>query len=324
VLARNRKGEVVNLRIAIVLFAVLTVGTLSVGSVLGQGGTGREPTPSLPKKATTKKPPPKQTSTKPGNSPSSFHPQNPHIELVRIPPGSFMMGSTNGEADEKPVHQVTMNYSFYMGKYEVTQAQWLALMGDNPSEFKGCGNCPVEHVSWDDAQRFIQRLNGMYDGYTYRLPSEAEWEYACRAGTTGDYAGTLDAMAWYGNNSGRHYLDATEVWRADKSNYVKRLEDNGNHTHPVGMKQPNAYGLCDMHGNVWEWCQDWYHDSYDGAPTDATAWLSGGVQKERINRGGSWISPANGYLRSAGRTHVAADIRTYVIGFRVVAVARTQ
>jgi formylglycine-generating enzyme required for sulfatase activity len=235
-----------------------------------------------------------------------------------------MMGSTNGDEDEKPVHQVTINYSFYMGKYEVTQAQWQAVMGDNPSTFKDCGNCPVEQVSWIDTQKFLERLNGMNDGYTYRLPTEAEWEYACRAGTTGDYAGTLDAMAWYGNNSGQHYLDATGIWRADKSNYVKRLDDNGNQTHPVGTKQPNAYGLYDMHGNVWEWCQDWYHDSYDGAPTDTSAWLSGGEQKDRVNRGGSWISTRNGYLRSAGRTHSASDIRTYVIGFRVVAVPRTQ
>ncbi|MGI9065298.1 MAG: protein kinase domain-containing protein [Pyrinomonadaceae bacterium] len=145
-------------------------------------------------------------STTPANTVSSSTPPKnvrtqSGIDLVWIQPGSFMMGSTNGEADEKPVHQVTINYSFYMGKYEVTQAQWQAVMGRNPSSFK-CSNCPVEQVSWNDAQEFIRKLNQINDGYTYRLPSEAEWEYACRAGTTGDYAGNLNDMAWYADNSG--------------------------------------------------------------------------------------------------------------------------
>lgn len=117
------------------------------------------------------------------------------MELVLLPAGSFLMGSTNAEANEKPVHQVTINYSFYMGKYEVTQAQWQAVMGSNPSYFKG-DNLPVETVSWDDAIAFIARLNAQKDGYSYRLPTEAEWEYACRAGTTGDYAG--EWMRWAG------------------------------------------------------------------------------------------------------------------------------
>ena len=213
---------------------------------------------------------------------------------MRIQPGSFMMGSTNGEADEKPVHQVTINYSFYMGKYEVTQAQWQAVMGENPSNFKDCANCPVEQVSWDDTQKFIQRLNGMNDGYTYRLPTEAEWEYACRAGTTGDYAGNLSDMTWYSENS-------------------------GSKTHSVGGKQPNAWGLADMHGNVREWCQDWYHETYYGAPTDGSAWLSGGEQKGRVLRGGSWLDFA-AYLRSASRLRLTPDGRLDNLGFRVVAV----
>jgi formylglycine-generating enzyme required for sulfatase activity len=116
------------------------------------------------------------------------------MEFVWVPPGSFMMGSER-EDDEKPVHRVTINQGFYMGKYEVMQAQWQKVMGNNPSKFKGCDNCPVENVSWDDAQKFINGLNAQDDGYIYRLPSEAEWEYACRAGTAGDYAGDLDAMA---------------------------------------------------------------------------------------------------------------------------------
>jgi formylglycine-generating enzyme required for sulfatase activity len=203
---------------------------------------------------------PNPSPTNPGtaNSSSSNFPRTrtnqAGIEFVLIPAGSFMMGSTNGEANEKPVHQVTINYSFYMGKYEVTQAQWQSLMGNNLSNFRDCGgNCPIEHVSWEDAQNFINKLNESNDGFRYRLPTEAEWEYACRAGTTGDYAGNPSEMAWYWENSG-----------------IK--------THAVGGNQPNAWGLFDMHGNVWEWCQDWYHGTYYGAPTDGSAWLSGGEQ----------------------------------------------
>jgi formylglycine-generating enzyme required for sulfatase activity len=206
-----------------------------------------------------------------------------------------MMGSTNGEADVKPVHQVTISQPFYMGKYEVTQAQWQSVMGNNPSYFKDCGgNCPVEQVSWDDAQNFINKLNDGNDGFRYRLPTEAEWEYACRAGTTGDYAGTFSEMAW-------------------------SLENSGVKTHAVGGKQPNAWGLADMHGNVWEWCQDWYHETYYGAPTDGSAWLSGGEQKYRVLRGGSWYSYAS-YSRSADRYWPKLGNRFKSYGFRVVAV----
>ncbi|HUQ33326.1 MAG TPA: formylglycine-generating enzyme family protein [Pyrinomonadaceae bacterium] len=221
------------------------------------------------------------------------------IEFVLIQPGSFMMGSNNGDADEKPVHQVTINYSFYMGKYEVTQAQWQSVMGNNPSYFKDCANCPVEQVSWNDAQVFIRKLNEMNDGYTYRLPTEAEWEYACRAGTTGDYAGILNEMGWYSENS-------------------------GSKTHAVGSKRPNDWGLYDMHGNVDEWCEDWYHDSYYGAPTDGSAWLSGGEQKYQVLRGCAWNCSARG-LRSAIRTFIPAGIRRNDdVGFRLAAVVRTR
>jgi formylglycine-generating enzyme required for sulfatase activity len=210
-----------------------------------------------------------------------------------------MMGSTNGGNWEKPAHQVTIDYSFYMGKYEVTQAQWQSVMGNNPSNFKDCGgNCPVEQVSWDDAQNFVNKLNEGNDGFRYRLPTEAEWEYACRAGTTGDYAGTLSEMAWFRENA-------------------------GSKTHAVGGKQPNSWGLADMYGNVWEWCQDWYHETYDGAPTDGSAWLSGGGQKFRVMRGGSWNFDAP-VLRSANRDRSSPVNRYFYIGFRVVAVARNN
>ena len=186
-----------------------------------------------------------------------------------------------------------------MGKYEVTQAQWQQVMGDNPSEFKNCDQCPVENMSWDDAQEFIKRLNARNDGYKYRLPTESEWEYACRAGTTGDYAGDLDEMAWWGGN-------------ADSK------------THPVGQKQPNAFGLYDMHGNVLEWVEDWFHDNYNRAPTDGSAWLSGGEQKFRVLRGGSSLYNIALGLRSANRDGYTPDHRDKDIGFRVVAVARNQ
>ncbi len=218
-----------------------------------------------------------------------------------------MMGSTNGLLNEQPVHQVTIRDGFYMGKYEVTQAQYQAVIGSNPSHFSNCGsNCPVEQVSWNDAQEFLRRLNGLNDGYFYRLPSEAEWEYACRAGTTGDYAGNLDSMAWYGANS-------------------------NNTTHPVGQKQANDFGLYDMHGNVYEWCEDWLHGNYNGAPSDGSAWIAGGGQY-RVLRGGSWFNIASG-LRSARRdwyvpgnrvntSGLRSGNRVNNIGFRVVAVAR--
>jgi formylglycine-generating enzyme required for sulfatase activity len=217
--------------------------------------------------------------------------------MVLIPAGTFMMGSPDGvgDNDEHPQHQVSVQ-SFYMGKYEVTQAQWRAVMGTNPSNFKG-DNLPVENVSWNDATEFCRKLSQM-TGREYRLPSEAEWEYACRAGTTGDYAGNLDAMAWYFSNS-------------------------GSQTHPVGQKQPNSFGLYDMHGNVWEQCEDWYHDSYNGAPTDGSAWLSGGDSSRRVYRGGSWGRYAVG-LRSANRNGSGTGYRDDLVGLRVVAVSRSS
>jgi formylglycine-generating enzyme required for sulfatase activity len=253
------------------------------------------------------------------NLPSAVK-NNIGMEMRLIPAGNFMMGSENGNSGEKPVHRVTINYSFYMGKYEVTQAQWQTVMGNNPSEFKGCDLCPVENVSWDDAQKFIRKLNAQNDGYTYRLPSEAEWEYACRAGTTGDYAGNLDSMAWYANNSGRSYIDADAISRTDSSNYHKRTTENDDQTHPVGQKQANAFGLYDMYGNVGEWCQDWSHVNYGGTPTDGSAWES--KELFRVLRGGSWYSNAN-TLRPAFRSENIPG-QPYRSGLRVVAVSRSS
>jgi formylglycine-generating enzyme required for sulfatase activity len=171
------------------------------------------------------------------------------MTLVFIQPGTFTMGSPaseSGREEDEKQHEVTLTRGFYLQTPPVTQGQWQAVMGDNPSEFKKCGDdCPVETVSWDDVQAFIKKLNAMDDDRIYRLPTEAEWEYACRGGSTtvfcfGDSDSALDEYAWFGGNSKES-------------------------THPVGQKKPNAWGLYDMHGNVWEWCQDWYAD-YPGKP----------------------------------------------------------
>ena len=225
------------------------------------------------------------------------------IEFVWIPPGDFRMGSTSRHADpdEKPVTRVRITRGFWLGKYEVTQRQWAAVMGSNPSHFKNCGgDCPVEEVSWNDVQEFIRKLNGRSGGRRYRLPTEAEWEYAARAGTRTDtYAGditkprgsdpVLNRIAWYGENSrGR--------------------------THPVGRKSPNAYGLHDMLGNVWEWVGDWHGDYRGGTVTDPVGPKSGSI---RVLRGGSWGGGA-GYCRSAVRGRGSPGGRIFYLGFRLL------
>ena len=215
------------------------------------------------------------------------------IKFVQIHAGSFMMGSNSGYSDEKPVHRVTLK-PFMMQTTEVTQSQWKAVMENNPSHFKG-DNLPVECVSWNDCQEFIKKLNEMDPGKGYRLPSEAEWEYACRAGTTTKYYSgnseyDLGRAGWYKGNS-------------------------GSTTHAVGQKTANNWGLYDMHGNVWEWCEDWYHSSYGGSPTDGSAWLSPS-SSYRVLRGGSWYDGPN-YCRSADRDWDVPDDRVSRYGFRL-------
>jgi formylglycine-generating enzyme required for sulfatase activity len=235
------------------------------------------------------------------------------IEFVWIPAGSFTMGSPASEEhhnrDEGPQHAVTISHGFWMGKYEVSQGEYEAVMGTNPSEFKEVGpNAPVENVSWDDAQAFLQRLNQRRTGQTYRLPTEAEWEYACRAGTTGSTYGPLNTIAWYWKNSGNptHPVDheRSKAW-------------SGNTTHPVGQKQPNAWGLYDMIGNVWEWCQDWYQDPYDLAQdTDPVGPATG---QFRASRGSSW-SGMSGCRAAFRASDFSPETRYPIIGFRVVCV----
>ena len=223
------------------------------------------------------------------------------LEMVRIGPGTFQMGSPPSEQgrnlNEGPVHEVTIRQGFYLGKYEVTQAQWEAVMGSNPSRFSGCGDCPVERVSWDDAQAFIRKLNEMEGENHYRLPSEAEWEYAARAGTTTRYS--------WGDDIGRNRANC----RGCGSQW------DGKETAPVGSFPANAWGLHDMHGNVREWVQDCWNGSYQGAPVDGSAWESG-ICSRRVLRGGSWLDSPR-YLRSAYRYRYSTGARDYSLGFRI-------
>jgi formylglycine-generating enzyme required for sulfatase activity len=218
------------------------------------------------------------------------------MEFVLIPAGEFMMGSPDGDKKaaewERPRHKVIISKPFYLGKYEVTQAQWEAVMGNNPSEFKGRNN-PVEHLFYVDVLDFIKKLNQKEGGNKYRLPTEAEWEYAARAGTTGDYSfghdpEALGRYAWYWENAGKT-------------------------THPVGQKAPNPWGLYDMHGNVWEWVSDRNGGNYyaESPTTDPPGSSSGSYF---IKRGGAWKSGARD-CRSAART--SDDKPHHHIGFRL-------
>ncbi|MDW5549470.1 SUMF1/EgtB/PvdO family nonheme iron enzyme [Methanosarcina sp.] len=221
------------------------------------------------------------------------------MEFVLIPAGKFMMGSPSdkeGIYDEDPIHKVTIEHSFYMGKYPVTQKQWEKVRGNNPSKFKG-EDQPVEMVSWEDTKDFIARLNEMEGTDKYRLPSEAEWEYSCRAGTQtrysfGDDESKLKEYGWYHDN-------------ADSK------------THPVGQRTKNPWDLYDMHGNVWEWVQDSWHNNYKGAPSDGSAWEDGDISV-RVLRGGSWSNFRASECRSASREGSAEKDKRVNFGFRVV------
>jgi len=212
------------------------------------------------------------------------------MELKFLPGGTFAMGG--GSA-----HQVTLTQPLYMGVHEVTQSQYEQVMGNNPSDFTGRSN-PVEQVSWVEAVEFCRKLSALpaekSAGRVYRLPTEAEWEYACRAGTTTEYSfgndkSELGEYAWFDGNSDRT-------------------------THPVGQKRSNGWGLYDMHGNVWEWCQDWYGDSPSGSVADPTGPSSG---SDRVLRGGGWRYGARD-CRSAGRSYGTPDDRNRHLGFRLV------
>jgi formylglycine-generating enzyme required for sulfatase activity len=244
------------------------------------------------------------------------------MEFVLIPAGEFKMGTPSNDrlrnGNEDPIHRVKISNAFYMGKYEVTQKQWREVMGNNPSNFKG-DNLPVEMVSWNDVQDFIKKLNEKEGGNKYRLPSEAEWEYAARAGTTtsysfGDGESMLSDYAWYPENSGSRPPE-----KGDFSGYNKKdFSDNkwNGRTHSVGQKKPNPWGLYDIHGNVYEWVQDEWHDDYNGAPTDGSSWKSGDGPL-RVFRGGSWKWFA-WYCRSVSRGGYMPDNNFNDLGFRLL------
>lgn len=251
------------------------------------------------------------------------------IELVFVPSGAFVMGSSEEEisgavaevkkyqpdverdrfANEAPPQKISFADGFWIGKYEVTQAQWRALMQENPSNFKECGaNCPVEQISWSDAQAFIKKLNEEKDGLEYFLPSEAEWEYAARANTTTAFA--------YGNglNSEQANFDGNFPFDSVRGIYIAR-------TTIVGSYKPNAFGLYDMHGNVWEWTRDAYNPSYQNLSADDSENFVAENQHLRVLRGGSWYNSASN-CRSAFRLKLTFVSRSNNIGFRVAARAR--
>lgn len=271
------------------------------------------------------------------------------IEMVLIPNGRFIMGSELSDearwsqtvfekygrkADfrrERPSRMVTISRAFYLGRCQVTQAQWQYVaqnlprikrnLNPSPSFFKG-ENQPVESVNWDDCQEFVHRLNRLEDGNRYGLPTEAQWEYGCRAGTKGDYAGDLEAMGWYATNSGINHIDAYDAFyikdERDLKLYLERtLGPNGCHPHPVGRKLPNAFGLYDMHGNVLEWCADWFSEKYYSTASglDPAGPAEGRL---RVARGGAWNTRAN-RCRSAFRGRLNPRVRFDYVGLRLMA-----
>jgi len=237
--------------------------------------------------------------------------QSVTLELVAIPGGSFMMGSPDAEPDhqndESPLHEVTLA-PLMMGRYPVTQVQWRAVaslpqvkreLDPDPSQFKG-DNRPVERVNWFDAMEFCARLSA-HTGQPYTLPSEAHWEYACRAGTSTPfnfgYTITTDLANFHSGPQGDYREETTEV----------------------DSFPPNGFGLYDMHGNVLEWCLDHWHESYEGAPADGSAWVTEGDSDRRMLRGGSWFYNPR-HCRCAARSDSNPDFRSFNIGFRVVSV----
>jgi formylglycine-generating enzyme required for sulfatase activity len=228
------------------------------------------------------------------------------IEMVFIPGGKFFMGASaterGSQKSERPQHLVSVP-SFFMGRYPLTQAQYEALMGNNPSYFKG-ENLPVEQVNWNDAQDFCRELNKR-SRRKYGLPSEAQWEYACRAGTKTSFYFGETITPQIANYNG---------------NYTYKSEEKGVYRSkptPVGSFPPNGFGLHDVHGNVWEWCEDEWHANYEGAPTDGSVWINIKNNNFRLLRGGSWdINPIN--CRSARRIRWSADGRGSDVGFRLV------
>ena len=258
------------------------------------------------------------------------------MKLTLVTPGTFSMGSnfkTKIPGTTTPVHEVTLTRPFHLGVYEVTQEEYQRVMGKNPSKVKSSNN-PVDSVSWFDAVEFCKKLSAMPQeksaGRIYRLPTEAEWEYACRSGTTTEYSfgndpSKLKEYGWFVGNSGNAVIDFQTLGPFEK---VRALNGNQNRSHPVGTKKPNAWGLYDMHGNMWEWCQDHYAQYRAGAVTDpinpapdtardaSTNLTNRFLDKGRVVRGGGWRVYAAG-CRSAYRNSNDPSLQGPVNGFRV-------
>jgi formylglycine-generating enzyme required for sulfatase activity len=282
---------------ATVVLLCAVAGVVALALSRGGTDTGRRAEATDPQTTTPsgKAPPPGETR-KEAPPPKAPTPGEPYVNSVGmkfawVPRGSFLMGGDTDD-DEKPVHRVTITRGFYMGVYPVSQAEWKKVMdGDDPSNFKG-DDLPVENVSWDDCRKFCERLR-QRDGKPYRLPSEAEWEYACRAETTteyytGDGEDALKKAGWYSGNS-------------------------GSKTHPVGQLAPNKWGLYDMHGNVWQWCHDWYGPYPKGDAIDQIGPEKG---EYRVVRGGSWFRDPE-RCRAANRHWGVPGRRFLFIGCRV-------
>ncbi|MEM9272302.1 MAG: formylglycine-generating enzyme family protein [Cyanobacteria bacterium P01_F01_bin.143] len=255
------------------------------------------------------------------------------LEMMAIPGGKFFMGSPLGEGDddEKPQRKVTIQ-PFFMGKYPVTQAQWQAVMGNNPARFKDNLLKPVERVYWHDAVDFCEKLSTK-TGRKYRLPSEAEWEYACRAVISPKgYRSAYDQLTvnseeltveqWNEKYHQPFYFSETITSNLANynANYTFAKEAPGEYrktTTAVGTFPSNKFGLYDMHGNVWQWCADNWHGNYEGAPIDGTAWTKGGDNNLFLLRGGSWLNNPN-HCRSANRYSNRRDVIYHDVGFRVV------
>jgi eukaryotic-like serine/threonine-protein kinase len=285
------------------LFAATLLLVSVMSLTVGQGAASRE--------ITSLEFSPPVASAQAKSLPAKFTNQY-RMEFVLVSAGKFVMGSTDGEDSEKPSHGVTISQPFYMARYEVTQRQWRSVMTTtleqqrrkiNPKDLParrmaGEGyDRPMYYVSWQEAHVFVKRLSSLNDGYIYRLPSEAEWEYACRGGAGGNEPVELAPYVWYKSNSN----DSTQ---------------------PVGMRRANSLGIYDMLGNIWEWCEDAYHPNYAGAPMDGSAWLStSGDLNQRVTRGGSFFTQNLNFLRCSARGGGPEDSSDFEIGFRVVAIA---
>ena len=322
---RSAKYRQSVLGILILLAWFLALPALGGAVPLAKGKSAASPPPSTPflvshAAAATSSSAGAVTLNLPGNVP---------LVMVRIPAGSFMMGSPARErsrtASEGPEHKVTLSHDFYLGRYEVTQAQWKAVTGVNPAHIQGANgfsedlNKPVESVSWNEIAGpggFIAKVNQHLAATgrgQVRLPSEAEWVYACRAGTTTRFYFGDSLLS---DDEASNGPAGAAAYPGTRGDYMWFSANSGGTTHPVGTRRPNAWGLYDMAGNVWEWCQDWAHDDYRGAPAAGRAWETP-AGEWRLVHGGAWDNHAS-YCRSANQSTYYPDDRSDDVGFRLV------